>query len=89
MYFTVRRDPTDACPYCKEPIEEWQSKSNYEHDEFGGCCDRHPSPLGMLEKKEVENFYTFCTNEDCKKWIEYRVDESYTLVEEGILPISA
>jgi len=86
MYFTVRRDASDACPYCEEPIKEWQSKSNYEHDVWGDCCDRHPSSLGMLEKEEVENFYTICTNKDCEKWIEYKVNEPYTLVEEANNP---
>lgn len=82
MYFVVEKDEGDECPYCQEPIDEWQSKSNFEHDEWGGCCDRHPKPLGTLKKDEVQNFYAICTNKECKKFIEWRViPHHYELVE--------
>jgi hypothetical protein len=71
MFFNVEVDKDDKCPYCDTPITEWQSKSNYEHDEWGGCCERHPEPLGMLRKDEVENFYEICKNPECKKWNEW------------------
>lgn len=81
MFFYVKPDKDDKCPYCDEPIKEWQSKSNDNHDVWGGCCDRHPDPLPTLEKREVENFYTSCKK--CKKWIEYNViKEHYELLSE-------
>jgi ssDNA-binding Zn-finger/Zn-ribbon topoisomerase 1 len=73
MFFYVEVEPGDKCPYCGEAIKEWQSKSSNEHDKYGGCCDRHPEPLPLLRKDEVENFYQICTNPECKKWIEYEV----------------
>ncbi len=84
MYFYVEKEPGDKCPYCSVPIAEWQSKSNYEHDEWGGCCDRHPEPLGTLRKDEVENFYQICDNPDCKRWIEYQVNtKGYELIADN------
>lgn len=71
MFFYVKVDNEDKCPYCSEPIKEWQSKSNDDHDVWGGCCELHPNPLPTLEKYEVENFYTNCKK--CDKWIEYTV----------------
>lgn len=73
MYFVVEKEEGDVCPYCQTPIVEWQSKSAMAHDEWGGCCDRHPDPLPTVRKNEVETFYEICSNPDCKKWIEYKV----------------
>jgi hypothetical protein len=71
MFFYVKPDNDDKCPYCGTEIKDWQSKSSDKHDEWGGCCERHPDPLPTLEKDEVENFYTSCPK--CEKWIEYEV----------------
>lgn len=72
MFFYVKKDKDEKCPYCGELFEDnFQSKRSIDdmHDEWGGCCERHSKPLPLLEKKEVENFYTKCEN--CKKWVEY------------------
>ena len=83
MFFYVKKEDGEKCPYCGfELIENYQSKDNQEHNEWGGCCERHPNPLPLLEKNEVGNFYTHC--EKCKKWIKYEVNkENYKLIEES------
>ena len=71
MFFNIKKDVDDKCPYCSHPIKEWQSKSSIDdmHDVWGGCCERHQEPLPTLNKDEVENFYEICKK--CEKWIEY------------------
>lgn len=73
MFFWVKKEEGEKCPYCSVEIKgNYQSKSSIGdlHDEWGGCCEEHPDPLPMLKKEEVENFYTTCQN--CHKWIEYK-----------------
>lgn len=83
MYFEVRKDKDEKCPYCDaELTENYQSKNSIgnKHDEWGGCCERHPKSLPLLEKNEVENFYLSCKN--CSKWIEYKNEFITRLINE-------
>lgn len=82
MFFYVKKDKNEKCPYCDSLlIDNFQTKEslNDEHDYWGGCCNRHKTGLGLLEKEEVEErYYTSC--ETCKKWIEYkRTGKKYKL----------
>lgn len=85
MYFRVKKDESDKCPYCNEPIQEWQSKEDigFVHDVWGGCCQKHANPLPTLEKNQVKNFYEICSN--CHKWVEYKnVEGKFELQEDSV-----
>lgn len=76
MFFYVKADPKELCPYCGSAIRVFQSKDSIgeKHDVWGSCCGAHPTPLPTLEKSEVENYYESC--ESCKKWVEYKNTEN-------------
>lgn len=83
MFFWVKKEDGEECPYCETTLtENYQSKDSKgnAHDVWGGCCNKHTSSLPLLEKSEVENFYQICPNPECKRWIEYKVNEPFTLV---------
>ena len=73
MFFYVKAEVGDKCIKCNEPILEWQSKDDIGgiHDVWGGCCERHKKALPLLEKNEVENYYTLC--DKCNQWNEYKL----------------
>lgn len=72
MFLWVKKAEKEKCPYCREYLtDNYQTKSSDMHDEWGGCCERHPEPLGLIEKTECDNFYQNC--QKCEKWIEYKV----------------
>lgn len=84
MYFNVKKDNDEKCPYCNSLLkDDFQTKEslNDVHDYWGGCCDRHKTGLGMLEKDEVEDrYYTSC--ETCEEWIEYKRDrKNFNLIK--------
>ena len=73
MFLYVRKDDNDRCPHCNELLKDnFQTKSSGNHDPWGGCCERHTKPLGMIEKNECDNYHTIC--EHCDKWIEFNND---------------
>jgi len=83
MYFEVKKEEGEKCPYCSSELKtNYQSKQSIGdmHDEWGGCCKKHPSPLPLLEKNEVVNYYTSCEN--CGKWIEYEKGELLAEIKE-------
>ena len=55
------------CPKCGKVLKDWQSKD--------GPCN-----LGTVEPYEVDSFYTICSNNECKEWIQYIVKKDVTIL---------